>query len=77
MRITMLFTLLLVGCAHVSQPQTCDQWTEQETEFVYSLVTDVLNRKDSMPNPNELTFEQQDQLKQAIAESANEIFNGH
>ncbi|EOV8094094.1 TPA: hypothetical protein NGR52_004248 [Vibrio parahaemolyticus] len=75
-QLILLPTLLIAGCV-VQAPtnQECEaEWTDMQTEFVYSIVKEVLINKDSMPNPNDWGLEEEQQLKDSITEAAREIF---
>ncbi|ELA6946609.1 hypothetical protein RBG11_004212 [Vibrio parahaemolyticus] len=75
-QLTLLTTLLIAGCV-VQAPtnQKCEpEWTDMQTEFVYSIVKEVLINKDSMPNPNDWGLAEEQQLKDSITEAAREIF---
>lgn len=74
MRLGALVTVLLLsGC--VVQPEPCitATWTEQETEFVYSLLTTSLENY-SGQKPSEWSDSQKEQVKSGIHHSAIELF---
>lgn len=69
----LITVLLLSGCVIQPEPCTTAAWTEQETEFVYSLLTTSLESY-SGQKPSEWSNEQKKQVKSGINDAANELF---